>query len=444
MAEGKVEICSESDLPLIVILGSTGVGKSKLGIEIGKVVKGEIISADSMQVYKGLDIITAKVTKEEQEECKHHLIDVVSPSEHFNVVNFRKLALPIIFDITKRGKIPIVVGGTNYYIESLLWNILVDNPEVDGDNNPATADRHHPKHASHTLDQMTDSNNGLSSSHKLELHKKLMEIDPVMALRLHPNDSRKIARSLKIYETHQKLPSEILLEQKQQTGADHLGGPLRFTNALVFWINCEKDIHDKRLSDRVDDMVKQGLLEEISSFHERYNSERLAKHETSEPYTEGIFQAIGFKEFHDYLICDPSTDSKGKDELFRQSVEALKQVTIRYAKKQKAWVRNRFLARPEMSSPKLYELDANDLSKWTEKVLNPALEAVHAFLKGNEIPLQPVERFAYDPCLTNKHKQHICEICNNKLIIGDNTWEQHCASRGHKKLSSKRRKLNQT
>ena len=118
-------------LPLVVILGSTGTGKSKLAIEIGKRLGGEIISADSMQVYKGLDIITNKVTAEEQSQCPHHMIDFVSPLKEFSVVDFRNMALPLIEDIKSRGKIPIVVGGTNYYIESVLWDILIDEDRND-------------------------------------------------------------------------------------------------------------------------------------------------------------------------------------------------------------------------------------------------------------------------------------------------------------------------
>ena len=115
--------------PLIVILGSTATGKSKLGIELAKKLNGEIISADSMQVYKGLDIITNKVTKEEQDLIKHHMIDLVIPPAEFTVVDFRDQALDIIQKLFAQNKVPIIVGGTNYYIESLLWNFLMEEGE---------------------------------------------------------------------------------------------------------------------------------------------------------------------------------------------------------------------------------------------------------------------------------------------------------------------------
>eukprot|EP00794_Sanderia_malayensis_P013768 gene13768-15210_t len=123
------------NLPIIVILGSTGVGKSKLGIDLAKRINGEVISADSMQLYKGLDIITAKVTAEEQQECRHHMINVVSPLDKFNVVDFRNMALPIISNLHASKKVPVIVGGTNYYIESLLWDMLICNDVKEDCNN---------------------------------------------------------------------------------------------------------------------------------------------------------------------------------------------------------------------------------------------------------------------------------------------------------------------
>ena len=311
-------------LPLVVILGSTGTGKSKLAIEIGKKVGGEILSADSMQVYKGLDIITNKVTAEELSECTHHLIDFVSPLKDFSVTEFRNLALPLIEDITKRGKIPIIVGGTNYYIESVLWNTLVDEDIDKGSDNssseeesngPAKAmkkrkliqndDASNPIHIakdgfgrkeedttlvkegdvqkrlqesndkeygdieSSSKDSVsiemrseifTDTGNMFSYSEekfgndnevstakcdtnsKKSLYEKLKDVDPAMAARLHPCDSRKIARSLQVYEQHGRQHSQILQEQREQPGGSNYGGPLRFQNTCVFWLQCQREI----------------------------------------------------------------------------------------------------------------------------------------------------------------------------------------------------------
>ena len=116
-------------MPIVVVLGATGAGKSKLALEVAQKFGGEIISADAMQMYKGLDIVTNKVTAEEQRLVKHHMIDFLDPLLKSNVVDFRNQALPIIQDLRERNTMPVICGGTNYYIESLLWNILVTNPD---------------------------------------------------------------------------------------------------------------------------------------------------------------------------------------------------------------------------------------------------------------------------------------------------------------------------
>ena len=465
--------------PIIVILGSTGVGKSKLGIELSKRLNGEVVSADSMQVYKGLDIITAKVTEAEQAQCKHHMINIVDPLEKFNIVDFRNMALPIIQDITKRGKVPIVVGGTNYYIESLLWEILVsDENVIDATARPGDSEERIGRDQSKTSDlpnlehrcPSAGNNDQIESlcenqeeisvpgSPKENLcckkdcgnsedgqklakndYEYLKTIDPIAAARVHPNDARKVKRQLQIYELTGRLPSEVVNEQKSKEGADHLGGPLRFTNALVFWLTCEQEVLNKRLCDRVDEMVVNGLVGEISGFYDEYDKVLAKKKSGTEPYTEGIFQAIGFKEFHEYLTRKYVDEDKSK-QLLKEGIEALKRVTIRYSKKQKTWVRNRFLKRPEFSSPDVYQLDASDIEKWYQTVLDPALKVAKAFLVQEEIDMKPVARIAKDP-EEDVHKHYHCEACDEKLIVGDHVWVKHRKSRKHKKRLARKRKL---
>ena len=464
-------------LPIIVILGSTGVGKSKLGIELAKKVGGEVISADSMQVYKGLDIITAKVTAAEQRECKHHMINIVSPLENFSVVQFRNIALPIISDISARGKIPIIVGGTNYYIESLLWDILVPQKRLDDSESEGTEARYQEtfqtkdtvaedvtKEPLSCFKEMVDdpkigfkrSQNyvnlesaeknsgqaGISSdiaSLNNQEYKRLKMIDPIAASRVHPNDNRKVKRKLQIAEALGKTPTQVFVEQQQQEGSDHLGGPLRFTNALVFWLCSDQSILDERISKRVEEMLNAGLVAEISDFYEEYKKNVLSSKKDSEPYTEGIFQAIGFKEFHNFLTCEKS-DEKSHQKKLQDCINALKRVTIRYSKKQKAWIQNRFLKRPQQSSPDLYKLDASCIDKWYDTVMRPALEAAETFLCGKELTLKPVPRIFREPN-ESAHRQYICKICYNKLIVGDSTWKAHCKSRKHQKIAAKQRKL---
>ena len=422
-------LCNTFKYPIIVILGSTGVGKTKLSIELAKKVDGEIISADSMQVYKGLDVVTAKATHAERAEIKHHMIDIVNPLDSFSVVEFRNMALPIISDISSKGKVPIIVGGTNYYIESLLWNILVT--EDSGNQKTLASDLEDtcPNLSKIDFEILKDQST----------YSFLQSIDPVAASRVHPNDSRKVKRKLDIWKTTGKKPSDVIVEQQSFNGGDHLGGPLRFTNSLVFWLSCEQTALDKRICDRVESMLANGLVEEISGFYDDYNSKILTKTPSFIPYKEGIFQAIGFKEFHNFLTSKFDNDNK-KEELFKESIETLKRVTIRYSKKQNTWIRNRFLKRPIHSSPNVYKLDASVIEQWNETALQPTLDAATLFLSGKKIQLLPMPRLFKDQA-EDQHKQYFCETCNGKLIVGDSVWKQHCQSRKHKKRSAKRKKL---
>jgi tRNA dimethylallyltransferase len=421
-------------LPLVVILGCTGTGKSKLAIEIGKQIGGEIISADSMQVYSGLPIITNQVTREEIQECPHHIIDFVSPLKEYSVVQFRNMALPLIEDIKKRGKIPIVVGGTNYYIESLLWDILIDKSESQSSEDE-------DEYVNLKKRKVLQSNESLqtAASENIEeeptLHKKLAAVDPDMATRLHPNDTRKIARSLQVYEQHGIPHSKLLADQQKKEGGTAFGGPLRFDFTCVFWLQCEKEVLNDRLDKRVDKMIENGLVKELLDFHRTYNKQRV--NNTDAKYTEGIFQSIGFKEFHELLLKQKLDEtencnilsSENKD-IFEKCVESMKTVTRRYAKKQTQWIRNRFLSRPKGTSPDVYGLDATDLEHWNKNALEKALLILDGIM-NNKIPkIEPLERNVTDP--NEAHAKHVCNICDDRVIIGDKTWVKHLTSKSHK------------
>ena len=464
-------------LPLVVILGSTGTGKSKLAIEIGKRLGGEIISADSMQVYKGLDIITNKVTAEEQSQCPHHMIDFVSPLKEFSVVDFRNMALPLIEDIKSRGKIPIVVGGTNYYIESVLWDILID--EDRNDNSSSGEELVEPEgqgpskkirkrkllESTGVLGSATKYDEAVVSpgeaskgsrrseerpelqfcndagvrgedehSCKTSLYDKLREVDPAMADRIHPSDSRKVARSLQIFEQHGKPHSAIIQEQQQRPGGNAYGGPQRYKDICVFWLQCQRDILNERLDKRVSEMLNRGLIKELLNFHREYNYVLAGKNSEAK-YTEGIFQSIGFKEFHNFLIkqqdkdFDESNASVEDKSLLKTGLENMKTVTRRYAKKQMMWVRNRFLGRPVSSAPDVYGLDATNLADWNNSVLQNALEILDRLMKDKRPVIEPLPRVIIQE---DRHARHVCEICENRVILGEENWKKHLQSKSHR------------
>ena len=455
-------------LPLVVILGSTGTGKSKLAIEIGKRLGGEILSADSMQVYKGLDIITNKVTAEELSQCPHHLIDFVSPLKEFSVVEFRNMALPLIEDIKTRGKIPIVVGGTNYYIESVLWDILVEEDRSttssssgDESEKPTNGIKQRKKIQNNEVEYSNDvlgetvvacgeTAKGTSQTEEMPghlhvernkesnlktiLYERLREVDPAMADRLHPSDSRKIARSLQVYEQLGRPHSKVLQEQQQRQGGSAYGGPQRYEDTCVFWLQCQREILNERLDRRVDEMLERGLIEELLDFHCEYNHV-LEKKDVDTKYTEGIFQSIGFKEFHEFLVkqegkkFDKSNAFQEDKELLTTGIENMKTVTRRYAKKQMTWVRNRFLARPSSSAPDVYGLDATDLEKWENNVLKTALDTLDKLMKGESPLINPLPKVIIQD---DRHARHVCEICDNRIILGEENWKKHLSSRSHK------------
>ncbi|KAA8586138.1 hypothetical protein FQN60_007707, partial [Etheostoma spectabile] len=316
-----------------------------------------VVLLHALQVYQGLDIITNKVTAEERAQCRHHMIGFVDPLvSSYTVVDFRNKALALISfprnvlkqistrcrhpvtsslpasnidDMHSRNRLPVVVGGTNYYIESLLWRVLLDTGENEepGDGGDGAPNR------KLELEKLGGA----------ELHKRLAEVDPKMAAMLHPNDRRKIARSLQVHEETGVCHSRWLEEQREQEGGDGLGGPLRYPDPCIFWLHAEMDALDKRLDARVDQMLSAGLIEELRDFHVRYNQQKVQ--DDSQNYQQGIFQSIGFKEFHDYLTAPESSTQQEKDTLRDKGVEALKIATRRYARKQNKWVRNRFLKR---------------------------------------------------------------------------------------------------
>ncbi|XP_037077801.1 tRNA dimethylallyltransferase-like [Pollicipes pollicipes] len=371
-----------------------------------------------MQVYKGLDIISNKVTPEEQQLVPHHMIDIVEPTTNYSVVKFRDACLSAIEDLRSRRKLPVIVGGTNYYIESVLWKVLIADGEESKD------DLISAKSAAAAAAAGESSGRGhLESLTTAELYRKLEQCDPVQAGVLHPNERRKILRSLEVVLRSGLPMSEHLRRQRAEAGGGALGGPLRFGRACLLWVTAEQATLDARLDARVDTMLARGLLAELADFHRRHNAPRLPAGRAAD-YTHGVFQTIGFKEFHAFLtLPEAEADSAEGRRLLAEGVERLKTVTRRYARKQTRWVRRRFLSAAGRQVPPLYRLDATEPAEWAE---------------GREPEQRP------EPPLPaadgDRHTTHYCAVCD-VYTSGEKQRDEHLSSRRHSRaLQGRRRK----
>lgn len=278
-------------LPLVVIVGPTAVGKTETGILVAKTINGEIISGDSIQVYKSMDIGTAKPSNEEMSGIPHYMIDIINPDEDFNVAIFQKQVEKYIELINQREKIPIVVGGTGLYVRSVIDHY---------DFTP-------PGGSSEKRDELQM----LAEKHGNEyLLETLTKVDPVAASKIHANDTRRLIRALEVYYTLGKPISDF------QYNRDDLNPKYRLA---YYGLNMDREKLYSRIEQRVDIMISRGLVNEVKGLMDK----GYGLHNTS-------MQAIGYKEIVDYL--------NGRTTI-QQAVELIKQNTRRFAKRQLTWFR---------------------------------------------------------------------------------------------------------
>ena len=307
----------EQKQKLIVLIGPTAVGKTKLSIELAKKFNGEIISGDSMQIYKGMDIGTAKITQEEMEGIPHHLIDIKEPDESFSTAEFQELVRKKIDEISSRGKMPMIVGGTGLYIQSVIF----DYHFTDAPSDPSFR---------RSLEQAAEANG------QEFLHGKLKDADPESAARIHPNNVRRVIRALEIIHCTGKTAGELQENQSPE---------LLYDTALI-GLTMDREMLYNRINYRVDLMMKQGLLDEVQYFYEKGLRDCQS------------IQAIGYKELYDYF------DGKVPLEL---AIENLKQNSRRYAKRQLTWFRNKMNVEWfDMSESKDAEKKFAEISKFIE------------------------------------------------------------------------------
>ncbi len=273
---------------VIVIVGPTGVGKTKLGIALAKEFNGEIISGDSMQIYRGMDIGTAKVSAQEMEGVVHHLIDIKDPDETYSVKEFQDMVRDLLDTIHAQGKLPIIVGGTGLYIKAALY---------DYEFKETTSNTLEYKSKYETLDNY-------------QLHQYLQSFDSKTAAQLHPNNRQRILRAIAIYETTGLKKSDILASQKQTCLYD----------ASFIGLTIERDILYQRINDRVDEMIDKGLEKEVTSLYEKGYTVNLQS-----------MKAIGYQEWFAYF---ENTQSK------EDTIAIIKKKSRNYAKRQYTWFKH--------------------------------------------------------------------------------------------------------
>jgi tRNA dimethylallyltransferase len=279
--------------PLLVLVGPTAVGKTALSLRIAQTFDCEIISGDSMQVYRRMDIGTAKLPPAEREGVPHHLIDIVEPQEPFSVSMFQQLCTDQIDDIHSRGKLPFIVGGTGLYVESVCYGY-----DFQGDTGDEVF---RERMSDYAEKQGADA-----------LHARLAAVDPATAERLHPNDVRRVIRALEVYET-----TGLTLSQSQaQTRGDDKTSPYRL---CLLGLTMDRAELYRRINQRVDTMMAEGLVAEV---------ETLLK--SGVPRSAVAMQGLGYKEIAAYVCGEADLPS---------AVELLKRDTRHYAKRQLSWFR---------------------------------------------------------------------------------------------------------
>lgn len=317
----KGRIMNDFKKPLLILTGPTGVGKTELSINLAKRLNGEIISADSIQVYKYMDIGSAKITAEEMNGVRHYLVDCIDPKDEFNVFVFQKMAKEAMEQIYASGKLPIIVGGTGFYIQSVLYDI--DFSEEQGDRAVRI------KYEKLLEEKGADY-----------LYELLKQTDPVSAETIHRNNSKKVIRALEYYENTGELMSKHNETERQKES------PYNFEYIVL---NRERSVLYDRIEQRVDLMLEQGLIDEV-------------KHLLDMGYDKNLvsMQGLGYKEIVDYLNGEYDLDT---------AVDIIKRDTRHFAKRQLTWFRRektvRFLN---------YEDYNNSVNQMTDEIYRLCLE----------------------------------------------------------------------
>ena len=274
---------------VVVIVGPTASGKTAVSIELAKKINGEIISADSMQIYKYMDIGTAKPTLDEMQGIKHYMLDVVMPDETFNVAKYKSMAESAIEEILKKGKVPIMVGGTGLYINTLVDGIEFADVPGDEEYRNELIEKGYREGA-------------------MSIYKELEKVDSESAKKIDPNNIRRVARALEIYKVTGKTKTQLDIESRKEVKYDY----------RLFGMEWDRETLYNRIDLRVDKMIEAGLIDEVRNVTEKFKISNTA------------VQGLGYKEVIEFLNGNIS---------YEEMIEKLKLETRHYAKRQLTWFR---------------------------------------------------------------------------------------------------------
>lgn len=295
--------------PLIILTGPTAVGKTALSIRLAKALGGEIVSADSMQVYRHMDIGSAKITQQEMEGVPHYLIDVLEPWESFHVASFQTMAKEALKEIYSHGHIPIITGGTGFYIQALLYDIDFKENEEE----------------SPIRKELEELAKAMGDQAPQTLHGLLQQVDPEAAAQIHPNNMKRVIRAIEYFrQTGEKISQHNETERKKES-------PYQF---LYYVLTTDRNLLYQRIDQRVDQMMEDGLVDEVRRLKEM----GCRRGQTA-------MQGLGYKEILDYLdgLCS-----------LEEAVYTLKRDTRHFAKRQLTWFRRerdvRFLHLPDFEN----------------------------------------------------------------------------------------------
>ena len=283
---------------VLVIVGQTAVGKTSMSIKLAKHLNGEIINGDAMQVYKGLNIVTDKIKKEQMQGIPHHLFDLKEIHEDYNVDEYQSNIRKIISEVTSRNKLPIIVGGTGLYVKAALYDYNFANEEISNKE---------------VEELFKDKSNE-------ELYEMLLNVDPESCKTIHKNNRRRVLRALAIYNATGKTKSEIINEQKHE----------QLYDSIIIALDLDKQVINEKIDKRIDEMFEEGLIEEVKN----------------NKTTSTASKAIGYKEVTSYLNNEIS---------LQEAKDLMKIHTHQYAKRQRTWFKHQLPVRFVNNDEKAFE-----------------------------------------------------------------------------------------